>query len=235
MCTPEVTSYRALAINTDHSTTENIYYSLTLGGAHWHLRADFKKTPIDCVSKMQCESGFGCLQSLLTTLQKHFLVDSQSQWMFLYVMPGIAIQCSIWLNIPSTINHIMYTAHDVMDFQSFTVSFIWLRHTSDEKITAVLAQINMLNSCWRLDRTTQYVHNKGLALLNIVKCILLNIDISAWPAQVKSKCGKHWNILLFLVYASKDSQWIYWLNLLNIILDLPSSETTRNTIKKTQY
>lgn len=89
------------------------------------------KKHIDCTSETPVWiRPWILLLSVLTTLQTHFPVDTLSQWVFLYFMLGIAIWCSIWLNIPSTSNHI-YSVQSVMLWilNSFMVSFIWLRHT----------------------------------------------------------------------------------------------------------
>lgn len=106
---------------------------------------------------------------------------------FLYGMLGIAIWCSIWLNIASTSNHIQYSLWNygfltVLCFLSFDSGTLikgkWL---SDP--CCVSGEINMFDQYWCLGFTMQYVHHTGyFVFLTFV------------------------NILLFFFMARKDSQ-----------------------------
>lgn len=113
VCISEVASHRVWTINTDHSSIDQIYYFFFM---FCTLRLKSRLYWL-CVKNTVWIRPWICLQSVLTTSQRHFPVDSLR--VFLYVMLGIAIWCSIWLNILSTSNHIPYTVCDIMDFTQF--------------------------------------------------------------------------------------------------------------------
>lgn len=71
-----------------------------------------------------------CIDHITKTLPSR---QSEPMVFFLYAMHGIAIWCSIWLNIPSTRNHIQFVVLWILNI--FMVSFIWLRNTCLRKIT----------------------------------------------------------------------------------------------------
>ena len=105
---------------------------------------------------------------------------------FLYGMLGIAIWCSIWLNIASTSNHIQYSLWNY-GFLTIFLSFFRPRHTYQRKMT--------LRSllCLRRD---QYVWSILMSWLHNAVC-----------ASHRLFCFLTFvNILLFFFMARKESQ-----------------------------
>lgn len=117
LCNLEEASYRIWTINTDQGTIENTYYLYT---DTWESRLLKKNILIACQKRSMNQAldmAALCIDLITKTLSCR-QSDPMCFFFFLCcysVMLGITSPCSIWLNIPSTSNHMQYSLW-YMDF-----------------------------------------------------------------------------------------------------------------------